>query len=167
MPTLTTRSVGLGELVRAQGTDDVLVAQGLGSCVGISVYDPVVKVAAMAHVMLPGPALPGMHNGADQPARFADRGVAAVVQAVEERGGQRKRLIVKLAGGAQVIRLAGREDMLKVGPRNIIAVRDACTQLGLRVAAEDLGGGTGRTLSLYAATGQTTVRVVGGAEQPL
>jgi len=83
------------------------------------------------------------------------------------RGGARGLLVVKIAGGAQVIRLAGREDRFQVGRRNVEAVRAALATHGLRVAAADTGGNAGRTLALAAATGTVTVRPVSGAERAL
>lgn len=165
MQLVTTRAAGLGELVVGQRGDDVLTAQGLGSCVGIAAYEPSQKLAVLAHVMLPGPSPDS--TPPEQPARYAAQAVKAIVETIEQRGGRRQNLVVKLAGGAQVIRVPGMEDRLKIGLRNIDAVRAALNQHGLRIAGEDLGGSMGRTLSLYAATGVTTVRVVGGSEQPL
>jgi chemotaxis protein CheD len=165
MQLTTIRSTGLGELTVVQFAEDVLAARGLGSCVGISAYERTIKLSIMAHVMLPGPAPEWTEP--DQPARYAAQAVKAVVATVEKYGGRTRDLVIKLAGGAQVIRLLGKEDRLQVGQRNIAAVREALAAQGLRVAAEHLGGNVGRTFCLYAATGQTTVRVVGGQEQPL
>lgn len=162
--TSTIRSAGLGELCVVQQSDDLLVAQGLGSCIGIAAYDPARRIALMGHVMLPGPA---PEQGVEQPARYAAQAVQAIVGAVQTCGGIPRNLVVKLAGGAQVIAIPGMEDRLKIGARNIEAVRAALAQHGLRIRAEDVGGRVGRTLTLYAASGKTTVRVVGGVEQDL
>ncbi len=158
-------SAGLGEMCVAVASDDVLTAQGLGSCIGIAAYEPARKLAIVAHVMLPGP--PTGAATPDQPARFAAHAVEAIVETVERYGGLRHRLVVKIAGGAQVIKIAGMEDRLKIGARNIAAVHEALARYNLRVSGEDTGGAVGRTLCLHAATGETTVRMVGGAAQPL
>lgn len=165
--TSTSRAAGLGELWAVKDCDDILVAQGLGSCIGISVYAPASKIAILAHVMLPGPA-PEQSNPA-QPARYAEHAVAAIVSEINRLGGvpTARTVVVKLAGGAQVIAIPGMEDRLKIGARNIEAVHEALARHGLRVAAADTGGKTGRTVTLHAATGVTTVRVVGGVEQQL
>src|SRR5690348_15058382 len=110
------RSAGLGELCVALQSDDLLVAQGLGSCIGISAYDPARRIALMAHVMLPGPA---PEQGSEQPARYAVHAVQAIVSTVQAHGGIPRNLVVKLAGGAQVIAIPGMEDRLKIGARNI------------------------------------------------
>jgi chemotaxis protein CheD len=155
---------GIGALSVAQG-EGTLIAQGLGSCIGIAAYEPLRRIAVLAHVMLPGPAPAGLSP--DQRARHAPEAVAALVDVVEGRGGARGLLVVKIAGGAQVIRLAGREDRFQVGRRNVEAVRAALATHGLRVAAADTGGNAGRTLALAAATGAVTVRPVSGAERAL
>ncbi len=162
---ITITSVGLGELSIVQRADGLLVARGLGSCIGIAVYEPKTRVAALAHVMLPGPAPAQLP--ADQPARFADQAVVSVVDSLERRGARIRDCVIKLAGGAQVIRLGNKEDRLQVGRRNIEAVLHALEENGLRSVAQDVGGNMGRTLTLYASTGVTTVRLVGGAEQAL
>lgn len=160
-----TRSIGLGMMGVVQQSDDILVARGLGSCVGIAVWDRTRKIAALAHVMLPGP--PPTLPDAEQPARYAEQAVVALIKAVEKRGGRARDLQVKIAGGAQVIRLYNKDDRLQVGKRNIQAVHEAAGRYGLRIQGEHTGGTVGRTLCLYAATGEATVRLVGGEEQPL
>lgn len=161
----TVHPTGLGALSVVEQCDDVLVAQGLGSCIGIAAYEPVRKIAVLAHVMLPE-AVPNSVN-ADQPARIAPQAVTAIIHEVEKRRGIPSRLVVKIAGGAQVIDVPGVADRLKIGQRNIEAVHAALQKHGLRLVGEDTGGSVGRTVTLYAATGRTTVRVVGGTEQPL
>lgn len=165
MQLATIRPTGLGELSIAAQCDDILVAQGLGSCVGIAAYDPARKLALLAHVMLPGPMTDRLSP--DQPARFASQAVSAIVAEATRRGGRPGTLVIRIAGGAQVITIPGMEDRLKIGARNVEAVRAALAQHGLRIAAEDTGGRIGRTVSLYTATGVTTVRVVGGVEHAL
>ncbi|HEY8282992.1 MAG TPA: chemotaxis protein CheD [Chloroflexota bacterium] len=163
--TVTTHSAGLGEMTVVRDSDAVLAARGLGSCVGIAAYEPHRRIAIMAHVMLPGP-VSSLPDPA-QPARYASHAVDSIIKAVEKHGGRPRDLVIKLAGGAQVIQLHGKDDRLRVGERNISAVREALAAKGLRASAEHMGGSTGRTLCLNAATGHTTVRVVGGQEQPL
>jgi chemotaxis protein CheD len=165
-PTATSiSSAGLGELCIVQQADGLLVARGLGSCIGIAVYDARARIAALAHVMLPGPAPDVVLSG--QPARFADQAVVSLMRGLERLGGNVRESTIKLAGGAQVIRLGNKDDRLQVGRRNIEAVRLALAGRGLRIAGEDLGGNMGRSMTLYAATGVTTVRLIGGQEVQL
>ena len=165
MPVASTRPAGLGELSIAAGPEDILVAQGLGSCIGIAAYEHSKRLALLAHVMLPGPAPDAARP--DQPARFADLAVQTIVDLIKQRGVSQRSLVVKVTGGAQVIKIVGAEDRLKIGQRNIAAVHAALARHGLRVTGEDTGGTSGRTLTLYAADGRTTVRAVGGTERPL
>jgi chemotaxis protein CheD len=163
--TIATHSAGLGEMAVVRQSDAVLAARGLGSCVGIAAFEPNRRIAIMAHVMLPGPV--SGSPDPSQPARYATHAVESIITAVEQQGGRPRDLVIKLAGGAQVIQLNGKDDRLRVGERNISAVREALAARGLRISAEHMGGSSGRTLCLHAATGHTTVRVVGGQEQSL
>lgn len=158
-------SVGLGMLVVLAHSDEILVARGLGSCIGIAALEPARRIVAMAHVMLPGPAPETID--VQQPARYASHAIISLIRAVEQHGGRRGQIALKLAGGAQVIQLYNKDDHLQVGLRNIEAVRAEASRHGLPILAEDVGGKVGRTLTLYAATGETTVRLVGAQEQRL
>ncbi|MHB1415591.1 MAG: chemotaxis protein CheD, partial [Chloroflexota bacterium] len=144
--------------------DEVLVAYGLGSCVGVTAFDPVARVAGMAHVVLPASGEASV-NGSG--AKFADKAVPALVGQLESRGAKRHRLIFKLAGGSQVLKIAGLDDRMRVGERNIAAVKSTLAGLGLIARAEDLGGNRGRTMHFYTDTGRVTVRTIGEAERDL
>lgn len=148
-------SVGIGQLAISKDPKEILVAYGLGSCVGISVYDPEAKIAGLVHVLLPGSD--GKAPNAKEPGRFADTGVDALIQRVIEAGGVARRLVVKLAGGASVLGPANAEKF-KIGERNAEAIRERLKGHGLSVAAVDLGGVKGRTLEVHPATGKTFVR---------
>lgn len=163
--TIATHSAGLGEMAVVRQSDAVLAARGLGSCVGIAAFEPNRRIAIMAHVMLPGPV--SSAPDPNQPARYASHAVESIISEVEKHGGRPRDLVIKLAGGAQVIQLHGKDDRLRVGERNISAVREALAAKGLRISAEHMGGSSGRTMCLHAATGHTTVRVVGGPELSL
>ena len=106
-------AVGLGDLFVSKAED--LVAYSLGSCVGICLWDPIAKVAAMAHVVLPtapaGPvALPG---------KFGDTAVPALLEALTRAGAQKSRLQCKIAGGAAVLAIGGGGSLPKIGDRNV------------------------------------------------
>ncbi|MCC7363263.1 MAG: chemotaxis protein CheD [Dehalococcoidia bacterium] len=145
----------MGQLAVTKDPAEVLVAYGLGSCVGISAFDPATKVAGLVHILLP--SSDGKQPTATEPARFADTGIDALVRRVTEAGALKSRLIVKLAGGASVLGAANAEKF-KIGERNAEAVRERLRHHGLRIAKEDLGGTRGRTLELHQATGRTYVR---------
>jgi chemotaxis protein CheD len=142
--------VGLGELV----------AYSLGSCVAICLYDPLKKVAGMAHVV------PEKGAGA-APGKFGDTAVPALLYAMQQAGAAPVRLDCRLAGGAAVLAIGGTGRLPPIGQRNVQAVKAALERARLRVRAEDTGGTQGRTVRLDAATGCVTVRKVSGPEEEL
>lgn len=156
----TTREalVGMGEMVVTSEPDTVLVAHGLGSCVGVAAYDPVARVGGLLHVMLPERSTRGEDSN---PCRYADTGIAAMLAELRARGAYPKRLVIKAGGGASTVSLPGSDPGLRVGKRNADAVRAALGLHGLSLAADDFGGGTGRTMRLWLSDGAVTVQEVG------
>jgi chemotaxis protein CheD len=155
--------VGLGQIAACAEPERALSALGLGSCIGLVMIDPGSGVVGMAHVMLPDSAL----SSAGGPAgKYADTAVPALIEAVCDLGADVARLVVKMAGGAQMFTGAGAGG-LNIGTRNAVAVRAALSAAGLRLRAADTGGNAGRTLEVVAGTGLVTVRQVGGQPQTL
>jgi len=151
-------AVGLGDLF-VSATED-LVAYSLGSCVGICLWDPQARVAAMAHVVLP--AAPA--GGVSLPGKFGDTAVPAMLDALTKAGAQRFRLQCKIAGGAAVLALGGGGSLPKIGERNIEAVKAALAKVNIRILGEQTGGNQGRTVRLEPPTGKVLVRTVRGTE---
>jgi chemotaxis protein CheD len=154
-------AVGLGDLFVSKAEE--LVAYSLGSCVGICLWDPIAKVAAMAHVVLPtapaGPvALPG---------KFGDTAVPAMLEALARAGAQKSRLQCKIAGGAAVLAIGGGGSLPKIGDRNVEAVKAALAKVHLRILGEQTGGNQGRTVRLEPPSGRVLVRTVRGSETEL
>ncbi len=147
-------SVGIGQLAVSTDSTEVLVAYGLGSCVGISCYDPQAKVAGLAHVLLP--ASSGKRSPAE-PARYADVGIDLLLRKMAEAGAITSRMVVKIAGGAAVLGPSNAEKF-KIGERNAEAIRERLQRHGLSPAAAEIGGTRGRTMELHPATGKTFVR---------
>jgi chemotaxis protein CheD len=148
-------SVGIGQLAVSKDPAEVLIAYGLGSCVGISCFDPQAKVAGLAHILLP--ASDGKRPDSQEPARYADVGIDTLIREMASLGALPRRLVVKLAGGATVLSVANAE-RFKIGERNAEAVRDRLQRHGIFPAAVDLGGTRGRTMELHPHTGKTFVR---------
>jgi chemotaxis protein CheD len=148
-------SVGLGELHVTRDPDAVLICYGLGSCVAVSAFDPVARVGAMAHIVLPA-----SNNGANAilPVKFADRGIPLTVEKMEQAGAQRSRIVIKIAGGAKMLRGVTAGSILDIGERNIEAVNVAMHKAGLKIHAQDIRGDWGRCLWLYIASGLTRVK---------
>ena len=149
--------VGLGEVKVSRHGEANLTCLGLGSCVGISAYDPVTRVAGMAHIVLPF----SNGRGAELAPKFADIGVPYLLKEMRKQGAVISRLIVKIAGGAQMSRAPGMNDAFQIGDRNIQAVHEALEREGVPVAATDTGGSQGRTLRIYLETGATVVSKAG------
>ena len=153
-------AVGLGDLIVSKDQD--LVAYSLGSCVGICLWDPVGKVAAMAHVVLPTAPT----GAVAMPGKYGDTAVPAMLAALVSAGARRFRLQCKLAGGAAVLAISG-GSLPKIGDRNVEAVKAALAQAGIRILGEQTGGNIGRTVRIERASGRVLVRTVRGTEVEL
>ncbi|MDA8335201.1 MAG: chemotaxis protein CheD [Peptococcaceae bacterium] len=135
-----------------------IVTLGLGSCVGICVYDQQTRIGGLLHIMLPDSS---QFGEVKKPGKFADTGVPALVEEVAREGGRLSRLFAKLAGGAQMFSGNGDSSALNIGTRNVAAVRQALGRMGIRIAAEDVGGSQGRTIFFDLNTGQVIIRTMG------
>ncbi|WP_028986587.1 chemotaxis protein CheD [Thermicanus aegyptius] len=122
---------------------------GLGSCVGITLYDESIHLAGLAHVMLPSSELA---KGEVQVAKYADTAIPELLMRMERAGGRRSRMKAKLAGGAQMFQNKG-NDLLRIGPRNVEASLIELRRLQIPVVAQDTGGNYGRTIEIEAETG--------------
>lgn len=156
--------VGLGDLEIVRSGGSTLVAYGLGSCIGVTAFDPVLGAGGMTHVVLPDSSL---GRGDDKPGKYADLAVPRLIRGLIELGGKKSRLILKIAGGAQMLGMAGLSGKLDIGGRNAEAVRQAVEREGLALAAEETGGNFGRTMHLYLPAGRVTVVSVGRGEKDL
>lgn len=149
--------VGMADLNVCKAPDS-LTTLGLGSCVGIVLYDSTVKVAGMVHVMLPDSTK--IRNN-ENTAKFADTGVDALIKKLVNLGAKPNRLIAKIAGGAQMFAFNSSNDMLRIGERNIEATKIKLNSLGIRITAEDTGQNYGRTIEFYTETGELYIKSVG------
>ena len=149
--------VGIAEL-KVAGQPDRLITMGLGSCVGLTLYDPLTKIGGLLHIMLPDSAL---FSEVTKPAKFADLGIPLLIAEIKRRGGRVGNLQAKMAGGAQMFSGANDKFMLNIGARNIVTTKSILKGLGIRVLAEDVGGGRGRTMILDTASGLVYIRAVG------
>ncbi|MEZ4520587.1 MAG: chemotaxis protein CheD [Thermomicrobiales bacterium] len=156
---LTQIPVGLGEIKYTNNAQEVLVAYGLGSCVGIAIWDNSSGVAGLAHVILPTSVASSRPN--DNPLKYADRAIPLMVNELRRLGGNPSRMVVKIAGGAQMLKSAGRSEVFNIGSRNVEQVRREIERAGLRISGEDVLGHQGRTMSLYPSDGRVTVQSAG------
>jgi chemotaxis protein CheD len=154
------RMVRMGELAISNTPGDVLVALGLGSCIGLAVVDRRAGAAGLAHIVLPEA------TGSPAPAplrKFADHAVPALVDGLRELGASPIFMHAFLVGGASMFGAAGME----VGSRNAGAVRELVAARRIPVAAEAVGGSKGRTIRVDVASGDVSMREAGGQMQAL
>lgn len=137
--------------------EDELVTYSLGSCIGVTVYDVAVKVGAMLHFQLPAARL-DTTGRQKSPFMFADTGMTELLKKLEALGGNKKRVKVKIAGGAQIMDDA---KMFNIGKRNYAAIRQFLWKNGLFIEKEDIGGKKPRNLRLQIKDGEVQVRSQG------
>lgn len=152
-----TYTIGISEMKVSNQPDDVLVTYSLGSCVGLTLYDPVVRVGGMIHCMLPLSKIDPA-KAALNPCMFTDTGVPALMTAMLQMGAQKQRLVARVAGAA---RLLDDQNTFKIGERNYIVLRKILWKNNILIAAEDTGGNKARTLYLHLDTGRTMVKSQG------
>ncbi len=149
--------VGMADLNICRAPD-AITTLGLGSCVGVALYDKNTKIAGLVHVMLPNSREVRQNQNK---AKFADTGIDLLIQNLIRAGARRSALTAKIAGGAQMFAFTSNNDMLKVGQRNVIAVKAKLNSLGIRILAEDTGLNFGRTVEFYPETGNFVIKAVG------
>lgn len=154
--------VGMADL-KVCKAPDVLTTIGLGSCIGIAMYDPVTKISGLAHIMLPDSTQ--IRNNANL-AKFADTGIQKLYDDMIKAGAGRTRIVAKIAGGAKMFELSnGGGQGINIGEKNAIASREKLKALGIRLLAEDTGLNFGRTVELYSETGDFLIKAVGKQEK--
>ena len=149
--------VGMADLNVCRAPD-VITTLGLGSCVGIVLYDPCKKLAGMVHIMLPD-STKIINN--ENKAKFADTGIDTLINKLINIGASRTSLIAKIAGGAQMFAFNSNNDMMRIGERNVEATKIKLKQLGICIKAEDTGKNYGRTILFHPETGELHIKSVG------
>ena len=139
-----------------------LISYGLGSCIGISLYDPQRKIGGLLHIMLPDST---QARSSDNPAKFADTGIPLMINDVIALGASRSRLVAKIAGGAQMFAFSNATDIMRVGTRNAETCKQILKRNGIKVIAEDTGGNYGRTVSIDLSTGSYKVKTIDRGEK--
>ncbi|REJ09534.1 chemotaxis protein CheD [Halobacillus trueperi] len=153
--------IGIGDMGIVH-SPDLIRTSGLGSCVGIVLYDEVKKLAGMAHIMLPESSLAKKHGL--KRAKYADTAIEDLMTALKCAGASSYRLKAKLAGGAQMFQFTSSSDMMRIGPRNVEAVKGNLQSLHIPILAEDVGGGCGRTIEFNPETTALHIRKVNQGE---
>ena len=149
--------VGIAQMdvVKAPNT---IRTSGLGSCVGVILYDESKQIAGLIHVMLPDSSLG--RSDAVNVAKFADTGIKALIELLKLEGVHAFRLKAKIAGGAQMFQFTSDKESMRIGPRNVEAVKVELRKNSIPLVAEDTGGNSGRTIEFDPITSKLNVRTV-------
>ncbi len=164
-----THVVGIADLAVSGAAGDFLITHALGSCLGVTAYDPVARVGGLVHVMLPIAAATG-DEASQRPAKYVETGVALLFRELYARGARKERIELRVAGGARTTGAAV-DECFEIGRRNTTALKKVLWQNGILIRAQDLGGTHSRTLSLALDHGRVAVSTGGstrwlGGEEP-
>jgi len=149
--------VGVGGLAVSNNQASILMTYSLGSCLGVTIYDPVTHVGGLLHAMLPASSI-NATKAAEQPAMFVDTGIPALFRAAYQLRLDKHRAVICVAGGAQFLDKTG---YFNIGQRNYKSFTELLQQHGLTTIAEEVGGLVSRTVQLNIATGEVRLKTSG------
>lgn len=153
--------VGIADLNVVRGPNTIKTS-GLGSCVGVVIFDSQSNIAGLAHVMLPDSKL--SRQKISNPYKYADTAIDILISKLVELGAKTYMLKAKIAGGAQMFNFNSKSDMMRIGPRNVEAVITSLNQHKIPLIASDVGGDCGRTIEFNADTSELFIRTVSKGE---
>lgn len=149
--------VGIADMNTASSPDKIITV-GLGSCIGIVIYDKTKGLGGLAHIMLPDST---QFNNVTNPLKFADLAVPMLIDKLERMGAVRRNMKAKIAGGASMFNFSDKSMIMDIGNRNGIAVKSALKKCSIPIIAEDVGGNKGRTMILNTTDGIVQIKTVG------
>lgn len=152
--------VGVGDLAVSNKADDEIITYSLGSCIGVVVYDPTVKVGGILHYMLPESTI-DPEKAQKNPAMFGDTGIPLLFKSCYSLGAKKQNMIVKVAGGGNILDENG---VFNIGKRNYMILKKLFWRNNVRIAAEHVGGSVNRTVRLEIGTGRCFLKVSGEGE---
>lgn len=155
--------VGIADMKVSKDPNITLITFSLGSCIGVSLYDPTVKVGGLLHFMLPDSTI-DPQKAQKNPWMFADSGIPLFFKEAYRLGAEKERLKVKVVGGAQIL---DDSQFFNIGKKNYVALRKIFWANQVLISAEEVGGNVHRTLSLELASGRTWVKIAGGPRKEL
>ena len=161
-PTSTSGRIKVGIAEFAVDSDgNTLTTSGLGSCLGIALYDPVSSVSGLAHAMLP------KSDGSEKPAKYADTSIESLLEEMNAAGADTDGVVAKLAGGSTMFDFTSANGGTSIGERNVAAARETLDQLDIEIVAADVGGEHGRSLEFDSSSGDLRVRSANAGDQTL
>ena len=153
-------TIGVADMKITNDPNATLVTYSLGSCLGIIIYDPVIKVGGLLHAMLPEvneeKSAPRFN-----PYKYVDTGVPLLFKESYKQGAKKNRLIVSVTGGAQILDDSG---YFNIGKRNLAALRKIFWKNGIMIDKEHVAGAISRTVRLMMDDGRVHLRLGGGKE---
>lgn len=146
--------VDIADMRISDNPGDTLVTYSLGSCIGVAIYDPALRLGGMIHCMLPLSKV-DREKAKTRPYMFVDTGMQVMLGKLYEAGLRKARAVVHVAGGAQVLDSQG---VFKIGERNFTVLRKVLWKNGLLMHTQEVGGNRSRTISLELATGRFSIK---------
>ncbi|TFG35266.1 MAG: chemotaxis protein CheD [Desulfobacterales bacterium] len=153
-------TVGISDMKVSNNVKETLITYSLGSCIGVLIWDPLVKVGGLLHYMLPDSRL-DKDRAQQRPYMFADTGIPALFKECYSLGAVKGRLIVKVVGGSQILDSTG---LFSIGKRNYQMLSVLFDRNHVTIAAEDIGSSVNRTVRLEIGTGRVLLKVSGRGE---
>ncbi len=160
------RNVGLAEYAISRNPDYVLVAYGLGSCIGVVMTDQTSGFCALLHAVLPRVS-DGLPSDEVNPCKYVENGIERLVASLTKVGALQTKLNVRIIGGANMLMSSNMTHTFDIGTRNIEAARTTLDRLKMPIAVAEVGGHIGRTVRVYVAQCRVTVRVIGEKEREI
>ncbi|WP_416176233.1 chemotaxis protein CheD [Clostridium sp.] len=149
--------VGIADMNTAS-SPDIIMTIGLGSCVGIAIYDKYNLIGGLAHIMLPDST---QFSNVKNPMKFADLAIPMLIEKLEKLGAGKRNLTAKIAGGASMFNFSDKKMIMDIGNRNGKSVKLNLKKYSVPLIAEDLGGNKGRTMIFDTSNGKVEIKTVG------
>lgn len=137
---------------------DRLITMGLGSCIGIAIYDRERKIAGLVHIMLPDSK---QFKNIVNPLKYSDLGIENLVNEMIKNGCKKENMIAKIAGGASMFNFPDKKIISDIGKRNSLASIETIKKLSIPIVAEDIGGNKGRTMIFESSDGSVIIKSIG------
>lgn len=151
--------VGIADY-KASLSPSKIITIGLGSCVGIALYDGTKKIGGLAHIMLPDSR---QFSNVTNPAKFADLAIPLLLEKMENMGAGKRSIVARISGGASMFNFTEKNLVMDIGNRNVAAVKETLARMSIPLKGEDTGGNQGRTMTLDVELGKTYVKTVNRA----
>ena len=152
--------VGVSDMRVSDNPESILITYSLGSCIGLSIYDPVARVGGILHLMLPDSGLDPT-KAQKNPYMFADTGIPSLFKSAYRLGAKKQRMKVIMVGGGEVLDQKG---FFNIGKRNYMASKKMLWKNNVIIDYENVGGNVNRTIKLSVKTGQTLLKTSGVGE---